>query len=365
MTLNVLEVAPGFIDAQHLFSRRVEEMDFAVVSDMIRQSAAIHTLEFARIYAFLVQDIDPTKPQRYIEIPVFGELQPLVGEDDDPTPVRAYDRYQMAWPLRWAGYAWGDNRVTRAEMTLADANTFTVTGIQADIRWNRRWLLAAIFTSDTYQFKHQKPNEEVDLDIKPFANGDTDVYLKKDGKTYTDSHYLAQAASIDDANNPLPAFRKELTEHPLNTGDVVVYAAEDVSEDIQGLASFTEIGDPDIQPGSATDTVRSRRPPILGGEIVGKANRCWIVEWDVIPDGYLFGHCTGAGRVIGRREQRAPSLRGFFPEFRTLDGGTHTVKQFIRTCGYAPINRTGMAVMQIGEASYSAPATFDATELKM
>lgn len=355
-----MTVAYGFVDLQDQFQERVNTIGIQRIWDAIDESAAEYNRVLNELMAAMVEPT--TTAQEQFELPGGGTLQPL-DADGNPMPVKVSGSYQVAYPIQGAGTAWGSNRVSRELMTVREANRLTVDAQQKDVNWMRRHILAALLDNAAWNF-----NDEVGPDgakglgtisIKPLANGDTVQYVRKGGSMAVDDHYLAQANAIDDANNPYDNIYDELNEHPSNSGPYVAYIATNLKTATQGLTGFVEVLDPDIAPGSGTDTLRASIARGFGDEVLGKVNKMWIVEWSLLPSGYILGHARGGGPVLKMRQYDAPALQGFFREPHNVDGN-HMVERMLRYCGFGVSNRVGALVYQVGNATYQIPAAYDA-----
>jgi hypothetical protein len=264
----------------------------------------------------------------------------------------------VALPIQGGGTAWGDNRVTRAKMTVADANDFTWMVMTEDMDWMARHVLAAIFTNITWTYTDD--NDEIgDLTIQPLANNDSVVYTRKGGQSSTDNHFLAQANAISDTDNPFPTIKNELMEHPSNSGDVVSYVPTNEVDDIKGLTNFIPVEDVDVRPGIGSDTLSRIIDQGVGDEVLGKVDGVWAVEWKRLPDSYIVSVVTGADPVVGMREHPETELQGLFPEFQNVDGNRQLYK-FIRYAGFGVLNRVGACVMRIGNGTYAIPSGYTA-----
>lgn len=348
------KLAYGFTSMAHLMGERVTKIGERVVFDAVRESAAEHTRQISAILAGagLVERMLDHKIRFYL--PGEGTLQPL-DEHGNPRPVRPAGSYDVALPIQGGGTAWGDNRITRALMTVEEANRFTVDAQRRDADWVKRHVLAAVFDNATWTY----PDEKVgDLTIQPLANADTVKYVKTGGASETDDHYLAQAAAISDAANPFPTIHKELNEHPSNVGEVVVYVPTNLVDDVEALSDFVEVRDPSIDPGANKDRLVASIDRGFGDKLIGYVSRCWIVEWKALPDDYMIAHVRGQV-VLGMREYPAAELQGFFPEFHSADGNTR-ITRMLRFAGFGVMNRVAACVMRIGNAAYAVPASYDA-----
>lgn len=352
-------VTYGFWGLKGLWDERVTAVGESVVYNAVRESAEEHTRQLNAMMSSLVQRV--TDPKVKFSLPGTGTLQPL-DEYGNPQPVRPSGSYNVAFPIQGGGTAWGTNRVTRALMTVDEANRNTFDAMGRDADWYKRHALAALLDNVSWTFDDPAYG---DLTIEPLANGDTVTYVRRGGAASTDNHYLAQAASIDDSNNPFPTIYDELMEHPSNSGPVVVYVASDLTDDIEDLTAFTQISDPDIRPGLGVDTIEGGVDAYndqvrgFGDEVMGKCNRCWVVEWRALPSGYMIAQARGAGPVLGMREYDAPELQGFFPEEYSPDGNLQEMRM-IRYAGFGAMNRVAALVQYIGGGAYAIPSGYGA-----
>lgn len=355
-----MTTAYGFVDLQHLFNTRINEVGVERIYTAVQESAAEHNRVINGLLETFVERT--TKVQEQFELPGDGTLQPL-DENGVPLPVKPSGSYQVAYPIQGGGTAWGGNRVARALMNVREANRHTVDSQTRDADWLRRHIIAALLTNTSWTFEDKAGRDGSkglgSITIQPLANGDAVTYVRTGGQNSTDNHYGAQAAAIDDANNPFPAIRKDLTEHPSNSGPVVVYVASNLTDSIEGLAGFVPISDPDVQEGANSDRLVSSLARGFGDEVLGKTNKCWIIEWGALPDGYMIAHASGAGPVLGMREYDAEELQGFFTENYSTDGA-HTQTSMIRYAGFGVQNRVAAYVYQVGNATYQIPAAFSA-----
>jgi hypothetical protein len=229
-----------------------------------------------------------------------------------------------------------------------------------DVDWMRRHIWASIFDNVAWTFDDPKHG---DLTIQPLANSDTVTYLRTSGSSSTDEHYLAQAASIDDDNNPFPTIYTELMEHPSNAGgDVVVFIPTNLKSSVEGLTGFHEVSDPNVIEGIATARLDESRLASIqgpGNKVLGYVDGCWIVEWGALPDSYMLAHATGGGPVVKMREYPASELQGFFPEQFSPDGNLME-QRMIRYAGFGVSNRIAMVVYYVGGGAYAIPSGYGA-----
>ncbi len=358
------ETVYGFIGLEHLFSTRVDASNVNIVYDAVRETLT----EYNRIIAGLMSNFvsQTTVAQEQLQQPGAGTMQPL-DDFGNPLPVLPGPSYQVGYPIQGAGTAWGNNRVTRALMTVEEVNNSVADALRRDRDWLLRHFIASVLDSSSWTFADKVgPNGMKglgDISIQPLANGDAVTYVSRGGVVATDSHYLFQAAVIADATNPFPVIRQELIEHPGNSGPLVAYVASNLLTAITGLAEFVEVSDPDITYGTGESKVFAGTPAILGPgvEVIGKtkSSNCWIAEWPNLPDDYIIAGMIGTPAPVRLREYPAASLQGLFTEFHSDDGNVEA-NRYIRYAGFGVADRTGMLAMQIENASYTVPTASNA-----
>jgi hypothetical protein len=347
------ELAYGFVQHAHLAKERVTTVGVRVVIDAIRESADEHTRQLNAMLGSMVRRT--TDHQIQFRLPGSGTLQPL-DENGNPRPVREEGHYTVAFPIQGGGTAWGTNRVSRALMTLEEANVQTIEAMRRDANWMRRHYLAALLDNVAWTFTDE---EFGNLTVEPLANGDAVTYVRVGGAVATDTHYLAQAGAIADAANPFPTIYDELMEHPSNTGPVVVYIATSLVDDVTALTAFVPVTDPDIVLGVATDRLGAMIERGIGDEVLGKVDNCWVVEWRGLPAGYMVAHAQGAGPAVAMREYASAALQGFFPETSVQQESLEKLSM-IRYAGFGVENRIAALVYFVGAGAYAIPAGYDA-----
>lgn len=352
------EPAYGFIGLQDLYNTRVSEVGIERIFTAVQMSATEHNRQITALLSTFVQRT--TTPMEQFELPGSGTLQPL-DASGNPLPVKHSGSYQVAFPIQGGGTAWGANRVTAAAMTVEEVNRLTVQSMMADADWMKRHLMAAIFTNVTWLYNDEVgPNGSKglgEITIQPLANADTVEYVMTGGASATDNHYLFQSDPIEDAHNPFPTIKAELSEHVSNKGPYVAYVATNLVSSIMGLTDFIEAKDPNVLKGANSDTLTSTISVGFGDEVIGYVAGVWIVEWRSLPNDYLIAHAQGGGPVLKMREYPFAELQGFFAENFSPDGN-HKENRMIRYAGFGVSNRVAALVMQIGAGSYSVPTGY-------
>lgn len=343
--------AYGFITIKDLMAERVQD-NLPIVQTAITESILEYQRQLDAMMSLLVERVT-VYSQRY-QLPGTGTLQPI-DQHGNPLPVLPSGYYDVAFPIQGGAIAWGDNRVTRALMTIEQANRFTLTVQNADLDWLARHILAAIFTNVTWSYTD---DDHGALTIQPLANGDAVAYTFTGGTSGTDNHYLFQAAAIADATNPYPTIEAELSEHPSNSGaTIIAYIPTALKATTKALANFVPVSDPDVVVGVNTERLSSMIAEGFGDEVLGKVDGVWIVEWKRLPSATIFALAQGADPVVGMREYPAASIQGLFPEFQDIDGNRH-LQKYIRFAGFGIRNRVGAVAMTIGAGAYAVPTGY-------
>jgi hypothetical protein len=277
--------------------------------------------------------------------------------------------YTVGWPIYSSGQARGTTFIASVKMSVQTFNDEMDAIFAGDSRWIRNRLLASIFIN-TVRLYDDVESPDGTVNVYPLANGDATLYVRVgvvDSVT-TDDHYLAFLNPISDANNPLPAIRTDLVEHPYNVGEVVVFVSSNLYDDgvngIAHLTGFIEWGgnDPALsQPLSLTPLVQIIRPLNMrlppSATYRGRANFCHIVEWPSLPAGYGFAITTGGPRPLRRRVDPEGELRGFKP-VAERDDWPYFEDQWIRRMGFGAWNRVAMVAFLVGAGAYAIPAMY-------
>jgi len=349
-------LAYGFVQYRHLAAELVTTVGESVVFNAVRESAAQYTNQINEILGSVVRRT--TDHQIKFKLPGTGTLQPLDGSGY-PRVVREAGYYDVSFPIYHAGTAWGDDRIARALMTIEDANRRTLESQRRDADWMRRHIWAAIFTNTRRTYADEKFGTL--SYVEGLANGDGTTYVLKGAQAAAaDTHQLAQAAAISDAANPFGTIHTELMEHPSNSGPVVCYTATNLVSSIEGLTNFVPITDPDVQSGMASDRISGTLTKGWGDEVLGKVDKCWIVECMSLPSSYIIAQAVGAGPFVVMREYPTASLQGFQVK-SPLDIDTNLEKvAMYRDAGFGVDNRVAAVVQYIGSGSYSIPSGYTA-----
>lgn len=349
----------GFVGLEHLMNQRVSSENIEVVRDAITKTLEEHQRQVGEMVSTLAaQTVEYSANFRQ---GFGGTMQPL-DDQGNPLPVKGGSSYTVAFPIKGAGTAWGTNRVSRAFMTVEEANENTYSALKQDADWLKRHMLGALLDNTSYVFPDP---DKGNLTVQPLANGDTAKFTRNNGTEAVDNHYSAQAAAIGDATNPFPAIYTELTEHPENDGaTIVAYVASNLIDDIEALGTFVEVPDPDVVAGNSASVLSGSIERGFGDEVLGKAGKVWVVEWSTLPDDYILGVAVGATPALKMREYDVPALQGLIEENNSPDGNLEEYR-LIRYAGFGAYNRVGACVVQVeaGDTTYDIPSGY-ATPMK-
>lgn len=352
------QILYGFVQLKDLANRRVTEVGVQVVNDAINESLAEYNRQIDAILALFAERTTQFK-ERFVS-PVVARLQPL-DENGRARPIKPFGQYDVAYPLQNAGTAWGATYMAREKMTVQEANDITATLIGADARWMRDHVLAALFANVAWTFSDPIHGA---LTVQGLANDDTVQYFVQAGADQgaTDDHYLGQANAIDDSNNPFPAIREELMEHPENSGDVIAFVPTGLRDDVQGLTTFYPNADPNIRAGAdvseLTGSLNVALPSGPGSLLGYDASGVWIAEWKSLPENRIVAIPTGGERPLKLREDETESLRGFKKVGERNDHPFYE-SQYLRIAGFGANNRVGAVVIEIQDATYDIPTGYE------
>lgn len=347
-------IAYGFIKMVDLFNERIDEVGIERVTNAIDATLAEHNRQMAAMMGLFATPT--TAPKLRYKTPITGSLQPL-DEQGRARPVRPAGYYDVAFPLQDAGTAWGQTYKASKKMTVEEANNIVSSLLLADRRWMRDHMLAALFANASWTFGDDQYGS---LTIKGLANSDTDTYLLMAGADSgaADTHYLAQAAAIDNSNDPFPTIYTELMEHPENSGDVVVLVPSGLKATVEALAGFYPQADANLRPGLATTTVAGSLGAAVPGQVIGYHEaRVWIAEWRSLPANYMIAVATEGPRPLAMRQEPEAVLQGFN---RVAERNDHPFyeSQYLRSAGFGANNRVGALVYRIGDAAYAVPTGY-------
>lgn len=348
------EVLYGFHDLEHLWAIRVTEAGVELVGEAIQASLQEHNRQMDALLGLFVTKTTGFKT--VFKTSSASRLQPL-DEFGRARPIRRAGKYEIAFPLLQAGGAIAETYIASLKMTVGEVNDVMAEMQQADSRWLRDHILAALYANTSWTFTDV---EHGSLTIKGLANGDTDTYLIRTGQdqSTTDQHYLAQAGAVS-ATDPFPAIYTEINEHPENAGgQVVALIPTSVKSDTEALASFYPIGDSNLRLGSGqTEFTGSLSVPTPGTVLGYHDAGVHIVEWPNLPADYIIAVATAGERPLKMREEPEPELQGF-AQVATRENHPWYESQFLRIAGFGANNRVGAVVQRVGNGTYAVPTDY-------
>ncbi len=345
----------GFYNLKQVLGQRANTVRVEVMNEAIRQTLNEHNRQLQTLFSLFVRQT--TEFKRVYRTAQAKKLTPLTAIGR-PRPAITAGKYENAWPLQRAGIAWGAEYEARIQMTVQEVNDTLYEMQTADARWLRDHILAALFSKVSWTYTDDDDNVG-SLTINGLANGDTvnyQIITGSDAGT-TDNHYLAQSSSIDNSHDPFSTIRTKLTEHPDNSGDVVVLFPTNLRDSIMGLSAFYPLDDPNMNQGANVSTL-ARVPSVpIPGEWVGyHTSKVYLAEWKSLPDNYMIATMTGGERSLAMREHTVDALRGFNMDAE-LGDHPYWESMYVRRAGFGSWNRVGALVQYIGSGTYAVPSS--------
>lgn len=357
----------GFTELKDLYAQRVVTVNVQTLQEAISAAVQFSSDQLNALLSEMVETL--TDHQIRYQLPGSGTLQPL-DEKGNPRVVVPGSVYDVAFPIFRAGTAWGADHIARAKMTVLDLERFTLDAILKDRDWMIRHILAALFTNTTYTYTDPAYGL---LTVQPLANSDAVTYVRTDGTLATNTHYLAQAAAIDDTHDPYGTIYTELAHHPGNTGPFVAYIPTNLVATTQALSAFAEIKFSNVQYSTTNPVMSMPEQSVnenwyalsnndvgLGTRLLGTVDGMLVVEWSRLPNNYIVAHARGANDVIGMRQEPEAELQGLYTQTFSSDGNLQEFR-FRRNAGFGVKNRIGAVVDYVGvSGSYSIPSGYTA-----
>lgn len=348
-------LAYGFQSVAQLMAQRVSTIGVDIISRAITESSAEYTRQLNALLGLLAERTTNAK-ETYL-LPGSGTLQP-VDEFGIPLPVIPSGSYDIAFPIQGGATAYGRNRITSVLETAAEINRDQLEAERMDADWMIRHALAALLDNGSWTYADPLLGG---LTIEPLANNDSVTYVRSGGSASTANHYVAQTAAVADATNPFDTIWSTLTVYPSNKGQrIVSFVADAQVSDVEGLADFVPVRDPDVQVGSGSDQLVTNGTGLLsmGDVVLGKVGRIWVVNWHRLPANYILSVVDGRP-PLAMREYPDERLQGLFPEIHSPDGA-RLERRYLRYCGFGVRNRISAMVTQVegGDTTYDVPSGY-------
>lgn len=342
----------GLLNMADLYDQRVTEVGVDQTATAITQSVIEHNRQLDALISLFVTRTTKFK-SRFLTA-ANARLQPL-DNSGRALPIKPSGKYDVSWPIQMAGTAWGFDSVTGVKITVGEVARVMNTMLDADSRWMRDHILAALLYKSTTNPWTFVDDEHGSLSIYGLANGDTVTYNLMTGvdSGATDDHLLFDATLTADT---FQAMYTELTEHPENSGDVIAFIPSNQKATVEALSTFYPIEDPDLRIGTASTVLAGRLGVAVPGMVLGKIEKVWVVEWKSLPDDYIIGVTTGGERALAMREDPEAELRGF-KQVATREDYPWFERQYRRRAGFGGWNRVGACVFKVA-GSYTTPTSY-------
>ena len=348
-----MAVLLGLLNQADLYATRVTTLGIGVVQRSIDESVAEHNRQLdALMNLFVTRRTDPQT--RYLAAGA-TRLQPL-DENGRARPIKPGGYATVGFPLHDAGIAWGRNYRTSVKMTVQEVGRIVAMMQDADSRWMRDHLLAALFfENSTTPWPFTDPKFGA-ISIYGLANGDTQTYQLLSGadSAATDDHVKGAAALTEAV---LQDIHDELVEHPENGPEIIAFIPTASRATVEALTNFYPIADPNLTSGVAVTQFTAALGVSVPGELIGYCAGCKIVVWPGMPTGYVLGIAAGGEAPIALREEPEAELQGFK---KVADRNDHPwyEQQYLRVAGFGAWNRVGAIVVRTDNSSYAIPSGY-------
>lgn len=327
-----------------------------------------HNEDISRLIGIFATPI--TTNQRSIKTAATGGRSQPLGEHGRPLPRKGGGYYITGHPLNKSGTAEAFTFWASEQMTVQDyADSFS-TMLGDDAVWVRDQMLAGLFYNGAgYTFVDEAAGESVT--VFGLANGDSVTFDKATGNA-TDDHYSAQAAAIDDSNNPLDALYTEINEHQANAGRVVAFISSGLEATVSLVTGFAPLNTQIINVVPAASA--SQEDPLFAPSLnlplpstmrhIGTYKNMPVVVWNNIPPGpsstnYIIPVAVDADRKpLAFRQYPQAGLQGLINVGEPMARFPYQQTNYVRAAGFGGLNRVGAAVARIGNASYAAPTGY-------
>lgn len=351
----------GFVDIEFLSDRTIEDVGYGIVREAIDRQLNFYNTRMNEMLGSLCTTTNLAQENIQI-LDGSGTLQDL-DEDGNPLPTLELASYDVAYPLRWAGDAIGQNRLTKKTMTVQDMNDLVRQKQVKDRNFIIHHMLAALLTKTSYTWQDRSRlgyKGAGALTIQPLANNDSTTYnFRFGGANATDNHYLGFASAIADGTNPFPTIYTELAEHSDDPNPTVdCYIASDLETSTRALTDFVEVVDSQIRLGADERALVGSIPRGFGDEGIGRVDKVNIITMSALPSGYMFAQLRGRP-PLAMRTLGVPGFEGLFTEEHDVDGN-HFETRFLRVAGFGARDRVAAVAAYIGNGTYPNPTNYTA-----
>lgn len=348
-----MAVLLGLLNQADLYAQRVTTIGIQVVQRSIDESVAEHNRQLdALMNLFVTRRTDPQT--RYLAAGA-TRLQPL-DENGRARPIKPSGYATVGFPIHDAGIAWGRNYRTSVKMTVAEVARIVSMMQDADSRWMRDHLLAALFyENSTTPWTFTDPQFGA-ISIYGLANGDAQTYQLLSGadSAATDDHVKGAAAVTEAVFQDI---HDELVEHPENGPEIIAFIPTASRATVEALTNFYPVADPNLSAGVAVTQFTAALGVAVPGELIGYIAGCKVVVWPGMPANYILGVAAGGEAPIALREEPEAELQGFR---KVADRNDHPwyEQQYLRIAGFGAWNRVGAIVVRTDNATYAIPTGY-------
>jgi hypothetical protein len=343
----------GLLNQADVAAMRVETVGTQVVMRAVDESVAEHNRQLTALTALFATT--RTDPQTQYMAAGASRLQPL-DENGRARPVKPSGSYTVGFPLHMAGIAWGSNYITSVDMTVGEVANVVATMLDADSRWMRDHILAALFYENSTTPWTFTDTRYGALSIYGLANGDTTTYQILSGadSAATDDHVLG-VASI--AESTFQTIHDELVEHPENGRDVIAFIPTASRATVEALTNFYPLADANLTSGVAVTQLTRTLGVATPGELIGYVAGVHVYVWAGMPDNYIIGTTVGGAPAIAMRQHPNAALQGFKEVDQRRDYPWYE-RQYLRMAGFGAWNRVGAVVVRTNNATYAIPTGY-------
>jgi len=348
-----MAILAGLLNQADLYATRVTTQGIQVVQRAVDESVAEHNRILDSLMAlFTTTRTDPQT--RYLAAGA-TRLQPL-DENGRARPIVPSGYFTLGFPLHDAGIAWGRNYRTSIKMTVGEVARVVSMMLDADSRWMRDHLLAALFYENSTTPWTFTDVQFGAVSVYGLANGDAQTFQVLSGadSAATDDHVKGAAALTEAV---LQDIHDELVEHPENGPEIIAFIPTASRATVEALTNFYPVADPNLSAGSAVTQFTASLGVAVPGELIGYCAGCKIVVWPGMPTGYVLGVAVGGEKPIALRQEPEAELQGFKKVAERNDHPWYE-QQYLRVAGFGAWNRVGAIVVKIDNATYSIPTGY-------
>lgn len=283
-----------------------------------------------------------------------------------PLPGGETGKYEVSFPITTSGDSIAYTEVDKGHMTAGDFELSLMSILTAFANTTGFDVRRAIFNNENYNFFDAY---EGTLAIKRLANQDTTLYNPKVGENQVSErqHYITSlftAASISDINNPYQLIIAPLVETfgTQQGGErIMVFINKNQVELTESLTDFVELSDTAIIDAITTDRLTGL-PMGHPGKLIGRIrNKCWVVQWDYMPENYMLAiHMDQEKPLVHRVYASSTGLPQGFNLTATIDEWPTTKLVWVEYGGYAVRKRLNGVMLELtADATYDIPAGYE------